>query len=70
MLEFIVSFWYIFVIITVVLLLGLFGYIIDKKKYEEYKDEIMNQGLIQESMTMQPDVNEVAEVIPAQQENK
>ena len=42
MLEFVVSNWIIFVIVAVVLLLGLFGYIMDRKKYNDYRDEILS----------------------------
>ena len=44
MLEFVVSNWLIFVIIAVVLLLGLFGYIMDRKKYNDYREEILNES--------------------------
>ena len=39
MLEFIISNYIIFIVIAVVLLLGLFGYMMDKKKYEQYREE-------------------------------
>ena len=36
MLEFVISNYMIFVVIAIILLLGLFGYMMDRKKYEEY----------------------------------
>ena len=41
MLDFIITNYLIFIVIAVVLLLGLFGYMMDRKKYEEYRKEIL-----------------------------
>ena len=38
MLDFIITNYLIFIVIAVVLLLGLFGYMMDRKKYEEYRN--------------------------------
>ena len=46
MLEFVISNYMIFVVIAIILLLGLFGYMMDRKKYEEYRDEIINQDKV------------------------
>jgi hypothetical protein len=42
--EFIIRYWYIFAIIAAFLLLGLLGYILDRKRYEKYKKEIIESG--------------------------
>ena len=44
MLEFFINYWIVFAVIAIVLLLGLFGYIQDRKKYDEYRKEILNEG--------------------------
>ena len=59
MLEFVVTNWIIFVIIAVVLLLGLFGYIMDRKKYNDYREEILNENGITPVHTQ--DVQDVQE---------
>ena len=41
MLEFIITNYLIFIIIAIVLLLGLFGYMMDRKKYNDYRKEIL-----------------------------
>lgn len=41
MLEFIITNYLIFIIIAIVLLLGLFGYMMDRKKYNDYRREIL-----------------------------
>jgi hypothetical protein len=43
MLEFIITHYIIFIIAAIILLLGLFGYMMDKKKYEQYRDELINE---------------------------
>ena len=55
MLEFIISNYIIFVVIAIILLLGLFGYMMDRKKYEEYRDEIINQDKIYEALDAAPE---------------
>ena len=59
MLEFVVTNWMIFVIIAVVLLLGLFGYIMDRKKYNDYREEILSENGITPVHTQ--DVQDVQE---------
>lgn len=60
MLEFIISNYIIFIIAAIVLLLGLFGYIVDKKKYEQYRKEIVNEERALDMLDNQPDINNVA----------
>ena len=55
MLEFIISNYIIFVVIAIILLLGLFGYMMDRKKYEEYRDEIINQDKVYEALDAAPE---------------
>ena len=43
MLEFVISNYILFIVAAVVLLLGLFGYLMDKKKYKQYREEIVNE---------------------------
>ena len=68
MLEFIINYWVIFVVIAVVLLLGLFGYMMDRKKYDEYRDEIINEGRASNTMSAHANVSEVADVVQVQEE--
>lgn len=60
MLEFIISNYMLFVIIAIVLLLGLFGYMMDRKKYEEYREEIANEERAYNMLEAQPEVMNVA----------
>ncbi len=60
MLEFIISNYMIFVVIALVLLLGLFGYIMDKKKYVQYRNEILNEDKALATLSSEPDVQNVA----------
>lgn len=60
MLEFIVSNYVIFIVIAVVLLLGLFGYMVDKKKYVQYREEIANEERTLNTLESQPDIQNVA----------
>lgn len=60
MLEFIVSNYIIFIVIAVVLLLGLFGYMVDKKKYVQYREEILNEEKTLNTLESQPDVTNIA----------
>ena len=63
MVEFLANNYIIFIIIAIVLLLGLFGYIMDRKKYDEYKEEIMSGGsIVQTNINSAPDLD----VAPAQ----
>ena len=60
MLEFIVSNYILFIVAAVVLLLGLFGYMMDKKKYKQYRQEIVNEQRAVETLEYQPDIQNVA----------
>lgn len=60
MIEFIISNYLIFIIIAVVLLLGLFGYIIDRQKYEKYREELLNEERAINSLESHADVSVVA----------
>ena len=61
MLKFIAGNWIIFVIIAGVLLLGLFGYIIDRKKFEDYKNEIL-KGTNGDASSSISNIDDVANV--------
>ena len=67
-LEFIVSNYIIFIVIAIVLLLGLFGYMMDKKKYEEYRKEILNENRSDEVLSSVAEVNNIAEAISVENE--
>lgn len=60
MLEFIISNYILFVVIGIVLLLGLFGYMMDKKKYKQYREEIVNEERAMQMLEYQPDIQNVA----------
>lgn len=60
--DFIVSNYAIFIIIAVVLLLGLFGYMMDRKKYEKYREEIINEERIADALESAPGMNMAPEV--------
>lgn len=60
MLDFIITNYLIFIIIAVVLLLGLFGYMMDRKKYNEYRKEILESDKNMELLNAQPEVSSVA----------
>lgn len=60
MLEFIISNYIIFIVIAIVLVLGLFGYMVDRKKYQEYREEIINQDKALDMLESQPDIQNVA----------
>ena len=66
MLEFIVDNYIIFLIGAIVLLLGLIGYIMDKKKYEKYRKEIVNEERAFTALESQPDVSNVASPVLVQ----
>lgn len=63
MLEFIITNYLIFIIIAVVLLLGLFGYMMDRKKYEQYHDEIAHEARTVDVLSTTTNVAPVAEPI-------
>lgn len=60
MLEFVISNYIVFIVIAVVLLLGLFGYIVDKKKYVQYREEIANEEKVMNTLESQPNIQNVA----------
>ena len=68
MLEFIVNYWYIFAIVAGVLVLGLIGYIVDRKKYDQYRDEILHENGLDNSLTQSANVSEVADVIQVEEQ--
>lgn len=64
MLEFIISNYIIFIVIAIVLLLGLFGYMMDKKKYEQYREELINEERAINTLESSPEINNVASPVP------
>jgi len=58
--EFIISNYVLFIVLGIVLLLGLFGYMVDKKKYKKYREEIIQEGKIVESLESSPNVDTIA----------
>ena len=68
MLDFVVNYWYIFAIAAGVLLLGLIGYIVDRKKYDQYREEILHESSLDNSFSQSANVSEVATAIPVQEE--
>lgn len=64
MYDFLCNNWLLLLIIAGVLLFGLIGYFIDRKKYQDYRNEILNEGRVQQTMQAQPDVSNVATAIP------
>lgn len=67
--EFIIANYMIFIVIAIILLLGLFGYMMDRKKYEEYREEIINEDRVVESLNSAPSVvNNVAAPITMNEE--
>ena len=66
MLDFIITNYLIFIVIAVVLLLGLFGYMMDRKKYEEYRKEILEADGV---LNARPDVSDIATPISVDKVN-
>lgn len=64
MLEFIISNYVVFIVIAIVLLLGLFGYMMDRKKYEQYREEIINEDKMFNTLEAQPEIAAVASPVP------
>lgn len=64
MLEFIITHYIIFLIAAVILLLGLFGYMMDKKKYEQYREELINEERALDVLEAQANVSNVATAVP------
>ena len=67
MLEFIISNYIIFIVIAIVLLLGLFGYMMDKKKYEQYREELINEERAINTLESRPEISNVASPVPTAQ---
>ena len=68
MLEFIITHYIIFIIAAIILLLGLFGYMMDKKKYEQYRDELINEERALDVLEAQATVPNVAAAVPVAQD--
>ena len=66
MLDFILANYIIFIVIGIVLLLGLFGYMMDKKKYNDYRDEILKEDKVMETLESAPNIQEVATPVTVQ----
>ena len=64
MLEFVIAHYIIFIVIGIVLLLGLFGYIMDRRKYKEYRNEILKDNALEDSLMSQPELSNVAKHSP------
>ena len=60
MLELVISNYVLFIVAAVVLLLGLFGYLMDKKKYKQYREEIVNEQKAIETFEYEPNIQNVA----------
>ena len=68
MVEFIIAHYILFIIAAVVLLLGLFGYMMDKKKYEQYREELINEERALDVLEAQANVSNVATAVPVAQD--
>lgn len=68
MLEFVITHYIIFIIAAIILLLGLFGYMMDKKKYEQYRDELINEERALDVLEAQATVSNVAAAVPVAQD--
>lgn len=64
MLDFIISNYVIFIVIAIILLLGLFGYMMDRKKYQEYREEIANEERAINALESQPEIATIATPVP------
>lgn len=62
MLEFIITNYLIFIIIAIVLLLGLFGYMMDRKKYNDYRKEILESDKASEVLNSKVEINQVSPI--------
>ena len=62
MLEFIITNYLIFIIIAIVLLLGLFGYMMDRKKYNDYRREILESDKASEVLNSKAEINQVSPI--------
>lgn len=68
MVEFIIAHYILFIVAAVVLLLGLFGYMMDKKKYEQYREELINEERALDVLEAQANVSNVATAVPVAQD--
>lgn len=66
MLDFILANYIIFIVIGIVLLLGLFGYMMDKKKYNDYREEILKEDKAMETLESNPNIQDVVTPITVQ----
>lgn len=64
MIEFIVAHYIIFIIVAVILLLGLLGYIADRKKYEQYREELINEERALDVLEAQANLSNIATAVP------
>lgn len=70
MLEFIISNYIIFMVAAIVLLLGLFGYVMDRKKYEQYRKELIDEERAINTLESAPSiVDTVVEPVAVEQNN-
>ena len=56
--------WFVMIVIGAVILFGFIGYMVDRKKYDQYRQEILNEEYAASTMQAIPGINEVADVIP------
>lgn len=68
--EFIIANYVLFLVIAGVLLLGLFGYFMDRKKYEDYRKEILNENRAINTLNSEATINNVAEKINVEESNE
>ena len=57
--------WFVIIVIAAIILFGFIGYMVDRKKYDQYRQEILNEEYAASTMQAIPGINEVADVIPA-----
>ncbi len=65
MLEWLISNYVVIIVVAIFILCGFIGYMVDRKKYEQYRQEILNEEYAASTMQAIPGINEVADVIPA-----
>lgn len=63
MYDFICDYWLLLLIVAGVLLFGLIGYFIDRKKYQDYREEILNEGRAIQTMEADINVSNIAPII-------
>ena len=67
--DWIVQNFWIFIVLAVVILLGLIGYWYDRKLYERYRQEILNEEYAENTMAAVPGIDNVATSIPVSDPN-